>query len=210
MDLFPDFKDLLAAFADLGARYVLIGGYAVVFHGRPRATKDIDLLVSVDEYNRELLARALETFGAPSNVAQSVRTMTAKDIVFFGVSPLRVDLRARAALDGMAATIARGAAVEPELRCRPRINDCHSERPGARARSRWKETAPRVRQGGRGSSRDTYWSVVPDSEPGFRLGDSLIGGVGLLGRGCQRPRLGDFRLSSPDRDPFLHEEPHET
>jgi predicted nucleotidyltransferase len=92
MDLYPDFKDLLAAFAASGVRYVLIGGYAVMFHGRPRATKDLDLLVAVDEGNRERLGKALREFGAPAGIVEAARMMTDKDVVYFGASPLRVDL----------------------------------------------------------------------------------------------------------------------
>ena len=35
-----DFRDLLAEFARFGVEYALLGGYAVGFHGKPRATKD--------------------------------------------------------------------------------------------------------------------------------------------------------------------------
>ena len=45
MDLAPDFKELLAEFDRDGVEVVIVGGYAVAFHGRPRATKDIDLLL---------------------------------------------------------------------------------------------------------------------------------------------------------------------
>jgi predicted nucleotidyltransferase len=92
MDLFPDFKDLLAAFAASGVRYVLVGGYAVIFHGRPRATKDIDLLVELTDANRARLAEALLAFGAPPTVADAARTLAAEEVVYFGTSPLRVDL----------------------------------------------------------------------------------------------------------------------
>jgi predicted nucleotidyltransferase len=51
MHLFPDFRDLLEAFVASGVEFVVIGGYAVIFHGRPRATKDIDLLVGIDAAN---------------------------------------------------------------------------------------------------------------------------------------------------------------
>lgn len=47
MDLHPDLSDLLAAFAAAEVRYALLGGYAVAYYGKPRATKDLDLLVSV-------------------------------------------------------------------------------------------------------------------------------------------------------------------
>lgn len=92
MDLFPDFRDLLAAFVASKVEFVLIGGYAVIFHGRPRATKDIDLLVALDDKNRERLATALRLFGAPPNVVQAARNLTASEVVYFGVSPLRVDV----------------------------------------------------------------------------------------------------------------------
>jgi hypothetical protein len=46
MDLHPDFKDLLAESARFEVKYALLGGYAVGYHGKPRATKDLDLLIS--------------------------------------------------------------------------------------------------------------------------------------------------------------------
>ena len=45
-DLPPDFRELLEAFASAEVEAVLVGAYAVAFHGRPRATKDIDLLLA--------------------------------------------------------------------------------------------------------------------------------------------------------------------
>lgn len=92
MDLFPDFRDLLAAFAASGVEFVLIGGYAVIFHGRPRATKDLDVLVAIDDANRQRLANALELFGAPENIVQAAQNLRATEVVYFGVSPLRVDI----------------------------------------------------------------------------------------------------------------------
>jgi len=40
-----DFVDLLAAFASAEVRYLIIGGYAVGYHDRPRTTKDLDILL---------------------------------------------------------------------------------------------------------------------------------------------------------------------
>jgi hypothetical protein len=39
----PDFREMLAMFAGTQVEYLLVGGYAVAFHGQPRATKGIDL-----------------------------------------------------------------------------------------------------------------------------------------------------------------------
>jgi hypothetical protein len=55
VDLPPDFKEPLAEFARAGVEVVLVGGYAVAFHGRPRATRDIDLVL---EGSAENLVRA--------------------------------------------------------------------------------------------------------------------------------------------------------
>ena len=46
MDLHPDFRDLLVEFGRFGVRYALLGGYAVGYRAKPRANKDLDLLVS--------------------------------------------------------------------------------------------------------------------------------------------------------------------
>ncbi|HEX7602799.1 MAG TPA: hypothetical protein VF316_14385 [Polyangiaceae bacterium] len=48
MDLLPDFKDLLSALAASNADYLVVGGWAVGFHGEPRYTKDLDLLIGPD------------------------------------------------------------------------------------------------------------------------------------------------------------------
>jgi predicted nucleotidyltransferase len=96
MHLFQDFKDLLEAFVASEVEFVLIGGYAVIFHGRPRATKDIDLFVGIDPTNRARLAQALDAFGAPPNVVNAARDLSTGEVVYFGVSPLRVDILASA------------------------------------------------------------------------------------------------------------------
>lgn len=59
MDLHPDFRDLLAEFVRCGVKFAVLGGYAVGHHAKPRATKDLDLLVSAEGDNRERLAVAL-------------------------------------------------------------------------------------------------------------------------------------------------------
>lgn len=92
MELHPDFRDLLAEFARFGVEYALIGGYAVGYHGKPRATKDLDLLVSGLEDNLTRVASALTAFGAPANVIQNARTLAENEIVHFGVPPVRVDI----------------------------------------------------------------------------------------------------------------------
>jgi hypothetical protein len=92
-----DFVDLLAAFADAEVRYLVIGGYAVGFHDRPRATKDLDLLVADDPANVERTCQALVAFGAAPATIQALRRSANDEIVWFGVPPVRVDLLKSAA-----------------------------------------------------------------------------------------------------------------
>lgn len=54
-----DFVKLCAALNDAGAKYIVIGGFAVNFYGRSRATTDIDFLVSSAPENVERLKKAL-------------------------------------------------------------------------------------------------------------------------------------------------------
>lgn len=92
MALQADFRDLLEVFADEGVRYLLIGGYAVAFHARPRMTKDIDLWIAADEGNRGRVERALQRFGAPAHVIETFRSAKLDEIVYIGSPPVRVDI----------------------------------------------------------------------------------------------------------------------
>ena len=92
MDLPPDFRDLLEAFAREGVEAVLVGGYAVAFHAQPRATEDIDLVLAGDAANLERASRALAAFGAPAAVVAATRTLGESEVVFLGQPPMRIDL----------------------------------------------------------------------------------------------------------------------
>ena len=63
------FVDLLEAFADAEVRYLVIGGYAVSFHDRPRTTKDLGLLIDqAPDHIRRACSAAL-AFGAQADIA---------------------------------------------------------------------------------------------------------------------------------------------
>ena len=59
----PEQADLVAlcrSLNDLGARYIVIGGFAIVLAGFARATADVDLLIDTSLDNEALVYRALE------------------------------------------------------------------------------------------------------------------------------------------------------
>jgi len=94
-----DFRDLFAALNVAGARYLMVGGYAVAYHAEPRFTKHLDVLVEPSPENARRVHRALEEFGAPlANLREG--ELAVPGIVFqMGVPPNRIDVIT--AIDGV-------------------------------------------------------------------------------------------------------------
>jgi hypothetical protein len=88
IDLPEDFRDLLVELHDAGAEFVIVGGYAVAFHGYPRATKDIDILVRAVPENAARVYRALAAFGAP------LSTFEVSEVPVIGLQALLKNKRA--------------------------------------------------------------------------------------------------------------------
>lgn len=92
MSLHPDFRDLLAEFGRADARYLLVGGYAIGFHSRPRFTKDIDILIGEEPANVSRVVEAMASFGAPAHLLDELRALAPNEILYLGSPPTRVDL----------------------------------------------------------------------------------------------------------------------
>ncbi len=60
-----DFLDLLTSLCAADARFLVVGAYAVGVHGRPRATKDLDVWIEASPDNARRVLKALRDFGAP-------------------------------------------------------------------------------------------------------------------------------------------------
>lgn len=92
MHFTQDMRELVEAFEKHEVLYVLVGGYAVNFHGYVRSTQDIDFLVMPSKENAENLMKALSDFGfGGAGIPQEYfeREGTA---VHLGVEPNRIDL----------------------------------------------------------------------------------------------------------------------
>lgn len=63
MEVQPDFKNLLELFNAYKVKYMIVGGYALAYHGAPRYTGDIDIYVKPDSQNAERIMKALDEFG---------------------------------------------------------------------------------------------------------------------------------------------------
>jgi hypothetical protein len=92
LDVQPDFRDLLALFNAHKVEYVVVGAYALAFHGAPRFTGDMDILVRPGVRNARRIVAALAEFGFASlglTVDDFKRTGR---VVQLGVAPVRIDL----------------------------------------------------------------------------------------------------------------------
>jgi hypothetical protein len=92
MEIHPDFNELLKLFADFRVEYVIVGGYVLAFHGAPRYTGDLDLLVSTSPENAQRVMNALREFGfGDSNLAATDFSEEGR-FVRLGHPPLRVGI----------------------------------------------------------------------------------------------------------------------
>lgn len=98
IELFDDFRDILVELHHAGARFVVLGGHAVAFHGHPRATKDLDVLVEANPDNAKRVYAALAAFGAPLSAFEvGVEDFASYDgVLQLGVPPRRIDIINRA------------------------------------------------------------------------------------------------------------------
>ncbi|HTV80374.1 MAG TPA: nucleotidyltransferase [Steroidobacteraceae bacterium] len=94
IELPEDFRDLLLELADAGAEFVLVGGHAVAYHGHPRATKDMDVLIRANASNAERVYRALAAFGAPLEAFSigAADFTTYEGVLQIGLPPRRIDI----------------------------------------------------------------------------------------------------------------------
>ena len=76
MEVQPDFRDLLELLNEHEVEYLIVGGYALAFHGAPRFTGDIDVFVRPALENAERILSALTAFGFPISTLRIFRRQT--------------------------------------------------------------------------------------------------------------------------------------
>jgi hypothetical protein len=92
MEVQRDFKELLALFNAHNVDYLIVGAYALAFHGSPRYTGDMDILVRPDPENAQRVLSALDEFGFGSLGLSAGDFASPDKIVQLGVVPVRVDI----------------------------------------------------------------------------------------------------------------------
>ena len=92
MEAHPDFKDLLALLNEHKVEYIIVGAYALAFHGAPRFTGDIDIYVNPTKENANRIVSALGAFGFGTLGLTSEDFQKPDQVVQLGVPPVRIDL----------------------------------------------------------------------------------------------------------------------
>jgi hypothetical protein len=87
-----DFKEFLRLLNAHHVEYLLIGGYAVNYHGYPRATADMDIWIAVHPANAERVVAALKEFGFDLPDLSPDLFLRAWQIIRLGVPPVRIEI----------------------------------------------------------------------------------------------------------------------
>ena len=87
-----DFKKFIRSLNDNHVRYLVVGGYAVAFHGHPRYTKDIDIWIEMTQANVEKVMKSLAQFGFGSLGLKEEDFLIPDQTIQLGYPPSRIDL----------------------------------------------------------------------------------------------------------------------
>ena len=87
-----DFKEFLRLLNAHAVDYLLIGGYAVGYHGYPRTTADLDVWVAISSENAEKLVKVFNEFGMLSSELNADLFISPGNIVRMGMAPVRIEV----------------------------------------------------------------------------------------------------------------------
>ena len=91
MNIHPDFNEFVTVLNKNKVEYVIVGSFALAFHGYPRATGDIDFWIRPTPVNIKALFTALGEFGF-QKLDISEEDLISGKIIQLGYPPVRIDL----------------------------------------------------------------------------------------------------------------------
>jgi hypothetical protein len=90
--LSPDFKEFLKLLKEHDVRYLLIGGYAVGYHGYARATGDMDIWIAIHPDNAQKIVAVLKAFGFDHPDLNAELFLRENKIIRMGMPPVRLEI----------------------------------------------------------------------------------------------------------------------
>lgn len=92
MEISVDFKELLELLNEPNVDYVIVDGYALAYHGAPRFTGDLDILVNPSAENARKVVRVLDDFGFESPGLTADDFEAEDNVIQIGMPPVRIDI----------------------------------------------------------------------------------------------------------------------
>jgi len=92
MTLAKDFEDFVKLLNHHEVEYMVVGGYALAFHGKPRHTGDLDIWINISEKNATRMLLVLKGFGMSSTGFKKNDFLKPGYITQIGYPPLRIDI----------------------------------------------------------------------------------------------------------------------
>jgi hypothetical protein len=92
MRLPRDLKEFIGSLNSESVEYAIVGGWALSFHGRPRYTQDLDILIRATPENAARLEIAIERFGFASLGLTASDFLAPGQVIQLGHPPSRIDL----------------------------------------------------------------------------------------------------------------------
>lgn len=90
MDLASDFNEFIGSLNAHGAEFLVVGAYALAFHGAPRFTGDLDLFVRPTLDNTAKVLDAVRAFGFPVEDLQPGDLTDPRRILEMGIEPVQI------------------------------------------------------------------------------------------------------------------------
>ena len=87
-----DFREFIESLNSNGVKFIVLGGYALAFHGHPRYTKDLDVWLELSTENAEKTKAALTDFGFSGLDISTDDLLTEGLVIQLGHPPNRIDL----------------------------------------------------------------------------------------------------------------------
>lgn len=87
-------QQMLKALVNNNVRFMLVGGYAVIYHGYARTTGDMDIWLALGNENKENMGKALRQFGIDDESMagfQAIDFTQPQNVFYFGKEPGRID-----------------------------------------------------------------------------------------------------------------------
>ena len=138
MKLQKDIREFVELLLSQKVEFLLVGGYALAFHGAPRFTEDIDFLVLVSPDNAAKLVDVLNAFGFGDLGLRGDDFLEPDQVVQLGRAPNRIDLltgitgvtwdqawssRIDAEIDGLRIPVIGKSALESNKQATGRLQD---------------------------------------------------------------------------------------